>query len=241
MDEKQLSFPWAKQYKKTSWMFTCLCWSCLRFVELPAGVFLQGDPVCVCGGTFISANWTARQTMEELEGWKQERPIIINDRKILKWYKGQLLKRNNPPLIPRQLPAEMRAVVYPGTACAASGRTPESRAGRKESGSGILPPAFLAKIIERKAPRAVLCTLPRFASLGDSCFLSAASQSTRPQGRAALARAERNNTTRQAGAVPLLQSASTLLRTLASPTNADAAEPRNSPRAETLTNTAIRL
>lgn len=96
-------------------------------------------------------------------------------------------------------------------------------------------PAFLAKIIERKAPRAVLCTLPTFPSLGDSCLrLQSARQPSRPQGRAALARAEINNTTCQAGTVPLLQSARRCYRTLASHTNADGSR-RNSPRAETLT------
>jgi len=64
MGEKQLHFKWFDQQKKAKWMFTCLCWSCLRILEVPAQVFLQGDPTCTCGGTHITANFEARAMME---------------------------------------------------------------------------------------------------------------------------------------------------------------------------------
>jgi hypothetical protein len=89
MDEwKQGSFQFPGMYKKTKWMFTCLCWHCLRIFEVPAGIFLQGDPTCVCGSENISANWEARAMMEELQHLDKG-PITHHNfgRKIKTWSK----------------------------------------------------------------------------------------------------------------------------------------------------------
>jgi hypothetical protein len=45
----QYSFDFLPRYTKAKWMFTVLCTKCLRIFELPASVFLQGDPFCACG------------------------------------------------------------------------------------------------------------------------------------------------------------------------------------------------
>lgn len=82
---KQGSFEFPGMYKKSKWMFTCLCWNCLRIFEVPAGIFLQGDPACICGSENISANWQARARMEQL--LSTEPPEDEFGRKIRTWSK----------------------------------------------------------------------------------------------------------------------------------------------------------
>jgi len=84
---KQDSFKFLPMYQKSKWMFTCLCWSCLRILDVPAGVFLQGDPVCTCGATCITGNFEARAMMEELQHLSQNKPLIYEGKKIIAWTK----------------------------------------------------------------------------------------------------------------------------------------------------------
>lgn len=63
----QQSFNFLPRYTRTKWMFTVICWDCLRIFELPAKTFLQGDPVCFCGGTWIAANYQSRELMDKLK------------------------------------------------------------------------------------------------------------------------------------------------------------------------------
>lgn len=72
---------------------------------------------------------------------------------------------------------------------------PPADAGRQTTAETRTVGAVVARrlseqVHSRKAPRAVLCTLPRFLSLGVICLLSAERKPSRPLGRAALAQAE---------------------------------------------------
>jgi len=78
--------------KKKIWTFTVLCWECLRIFDLPAGLFLQGDPVCECGSKYICANWIAREFMSDLVRWSNSKrlyTLITSDyRTVVQWSKS---------------------------------------------------------------------------------------------------------------------------------------------------------
>ena len=88
-NNQQTYFDFLPRYQKAKWMFTCLCLSCLRIMEIPAGIFLQGDPVCFCGSHNISAAHYPRLIMEELQEWTQTEPLTLDgdDRVIVSWSK----------------------------------------------------------------------------------------------------------------------------------------------------------
>jgi Uma2 family endonuclease len=76
---------------KKKWAFTCLCWSCLRIFDVPAGLFLQGDPVCFCGSSHIAANQESRELMDDLTIWfehENPKPFTSPDgRVVVQWSK----------------------------------------------------------------------------------------------------------------------------------------------------------
>jgi len=75
--------------KDEKWVFTCICWSCFRVFDVPAGLFLQGDPVCICGSFDIAANHESRTLMDDLNTWFiHEHPDLFvspNGKVIMQW------------------------------------------------------------------------------------------------------------------------------------------------------------
>lgn len=76
---------------REKWVFTCICWSCFRIFDVPAGLFLQGDPVCSCGSFRVSANHASRVLMDDLTTWfihEHPEPFTSPDgRVVTQWTK----------------------------------------------------------------------------------------------------------------------------------------------------------
>lgn len=101
--------------------------------------------------------------------------------------RDQRRKKERHPLTARRDPSIIR---LPGKQADFFRPAPPADAGRQTTaetrtvGAACQPADCPSKSIARKAPRAVLCTLPRFLSLGVTCLLSAERKPSRPQGRA---------------------------------------------------------